>query len=46
MKILVTGIKGQLGHDVMMEGAKRGLECIGADIDEFDITDERQTHDL
>ena len=46
MKILVTGVKGQLGYDVMKEGARRGLECIGADIDEFDITDEKQTHDF
>ena len=26
MKVLVTGVKGQLGHDVMNELAKRGYE--------------------
>ena len=39
MKVLVTGVKGQLGHDVMNELAKRGYEGIGVDIDEMDITD-------
>ena len=39
MKILVTGVKGQLGYDVMKELHLRGSECLGADIDEFDITD-------
>lgn len=39
MKILVTGVKGQLGHDVMEEMAKRGIEGVGVDIDEMDITD-------
>ncbi len=32
MKIFVTGVGGQLGHDVMNELAKRGLEGIGSDI--------------
>ena len=26
MKVLVTGVAGQLGHDVMNELAKRGYE--------------------
>lgn len=39
MKVLVTGVKGQLGYDVMRELAKRGIEGIGVDIDEMDITD-------
>ena len=39
MKILVTGVKGQLGHDVVNELEKRGIEAIGVDIDEMDITD-------
>ena len=34
MKILVTGVAGQLGHDVMNEIAKRGYEGIGSDIAE------------
>lgn len=32
MKVLVTGVCGQLGHDVMNELAKRGLEAVGSDI--------------
>ena len=32
MKILVTGVAGQLGHDVMNELHKRGMEGIGSDI--------------
>lgn len=32
MKILVTGVAGQLGHDVMNELAARGLEGVGSDI--------------
>ena len=39
MKVLVTGVKGQLGFDVMRELSKRGIEGIGVDIDEMDITD-------
>ncbi|MDD6157329.1 MAG: dTDP-4-dehydrorhamnose reductase [Lachnospiraceae bacterium] len=32
MKIFVTGVAGQLGHDVMNELHKRGYEGIGSDI--------------
>lgn len=32
MKVLVTGVGGQLGHDVMNELAERGIEGIGSDI--------------
>lgn len=32
MKVLVTGMAGQLGHDVMNELSKRGYEGIGSDI--------------
>ena len=32
MKVLVTGVAGQLGHDVMNELAKRSYEGIGSDI--------------
>lgn len=39
MKIFVTGIRGQLGHDVVNELKKRGIESVGVDIDEMDITD-------
>ena len=39
MKVLVTGVKGQLGHDVMNELALRGIEGFGVDVEEMDITD-------
>lgn len=39
MKVLVTGVKGQLGFDVMNELSKRGMEGVGVDVDEMDITD-------
>lgn len=38
MKVFVTGVKGQLGYDVVKELEKRGLEAIGVDIEEMDIT--------
>lgn len=34
MKIFVTGVGGQLGHDVMNELDKRGIEGIGSDLAE------------
>lgn len=39
MKVLVTGVKGQLGYDVVNELDKRGHESVGVDIEEMDITD-------
>ena len=39
MKILVTGFKGQLGYDVVNEANSRGIEAVGVDIEEMDITD-------
>lgn len=32
MKVFVTGVGGQLGHDVMSQLHKRGIEAIGSDI--------------
>ena len=32
MKIFVTGVGGQLGHDVVNNAAARGYEVVGADI--------------
>lgn len=32
MKIFVTGVGGQLGHDVVNCAAARGYECVGSDI--------------
>ncbi len=45
MKILVTGVKGQLGHDVVAKLNTLGIENHGVDIDEFDLTSEKQTCD-
>ncbi len=39
MKVLVTGVKGQLGYDVVKELTKRNHEAVGVDIEEMDITD-------
>lgn len=42
MKIFVTGVGGQLGHDVMRELASRGIEAVGSDLAAgipLDITD-------
>ena len=39
MKVLVTGVGGQLGFDVCRELDRRGIEYVGADIEDFDITD-------
>ncbi len=39
MKVLVTGVKGQLGYDVVKELEKRNIEAVGVDIEEMDITD-------
>ena len=40
MKVLVTGVKGQLGFDLMNELKKRGHQAVGVDVEEMDITDE------
>ena len=32
MKLFVTGVAGQLGHDVMNELNKRGYEGVGSDL--------------
>ena len=46
MRVFVTGVKGQLGYDVMNELEKQGLEGIGVDIDEMDITDADQVNEV
>ena len=40
MKILVTGVKGQLGFDVCKELDVRGIDNIGVGRADFDITDQ------
>ena len=39
MKILVTGIRGQLGWDVMKVLKARNIEAVGVNSDDMDITD-------
>jgi len=39
MKVVVTGITGQLGHDVLLELKARGLEAVGASRAEMPLTD-------
>lgn len=58
LKVLVTGVCGQLGHDVMLELAKRGYIGIGTDIKpseevveyeyyySMDITDSKQVNNV
>lgn len=41
MKLLITGVKGQLGYDIIRECEARGIAAVGVDIDEMDITDEQ-----
>ena len=43
MKILVTGVKGQLGYDVCRILDQRGIENRGVDLADFDITDAAAT---
>jgi len=40
MKVLVTGVKGQLGYDVVKRLNELDIECKGVDIEDFDLTDE------
>ena len=42
MKVLVTGVKGQLGFDVVNELEKRGHVAVGTDVHNMDITDMNQ----
>lgn len=46
MKILVTGVCGQLGHDVAEELLKNSIEAIACDREEFDLTDKESTQDF
>lgn len=41
MKVFVTGINGQLGHDVINELENRNIFCVGSDITEkYSVTDD------
>ena len=46
MKILVTGNQGQLGHDVILEAKKRGIDAVGVDVAEMDITNRSQVEQV
>ncbi len=46
MKVLVTGAKGQLGSDLMKEFKSRGIEAVGVDLEDMDITDEKACLDV
>lgn len=47
MKILVTGVKGQLGYDCVKELTKRGYtDILGIDIEVLDITNETKVLDF
>ena len=46
MKVLVTGVRGQLGHDIVNECEKRGIEAVGVDVQEMDITNKQQVNDV
>lgn len=46
MKVLVTGVKGQLGFDVVNELNKRGHNAVGVDVEEMDVTDGKRVSDV
>lgn len=46
MKLLVTGVKGQLGYDIIKECEKRNIEAVGVDVEEMDITDAKKVEDV
>lgn len=46
MKILVTGITGQLGFDVVRELKERKFDVIGVSSSEMDITDENKVREV
>lgn len=46
MRVLVTGITGQLGYEVLRCLQERGIFGIGAGRAEFDLTDKAQTQDF
>lgn len=46
MKLLVTGVKGQLGHDIVNECKKRNIEAVGVDVEEMDITDAKKVEEV
>ena len=45
LRVLVTGVNGQLGYDVIKQLETLGLTAKGVDIEDFDITDKNQVRD-
>ena len=45
MKVLITGVKGQLGHDIVNECNNRNIEAVGVDVEEMDITDTKKVEE-
>jgi len=43
IKVLVTGVNGQLGYDVVQRLKRLGIDVIGVDINDFDIVDKEST---
>lgn len=46
MKVLVTGVAGQLGYDVIKELNKRNIECLGIDKADVDLIDFKATEEF
>lgn len=46
LRILVTGVTGQLGYDVCKELKKRNIQCIGTGSKDFDITNPADTENF
>ena len=46
MKLLVTGVKGQLGYDIVNECKKRNIEAVGVDVEEMDITNPKKVDEV
>ena len=46
MKLLVTGVKGQLGYDIVNECKRRDIDAVGVDVEEMDITDAKKVEEV
>lgn len=46
MRVLVTGVRGQLGFDVMNELRRRRYDAVGVNRDEMDVTNSRQVQEV
>lgn len=45
IRVLVTGVKGQLGYDVVKRLNALGIENVGVDVDDFDLKNKEQTEE-